>query len=138
MCMYMHMMCMCMHMMCMRMHMMCMGMHMMCMGMCMYHAHMCRPMLPACRPVCAGRLPPSVLGMEQDALWQHALGHDGAGAKRYAIPHQIARSTPQLLLQAAKRRTPPWHVSAQHACTPQLLQATKARILPWHGRWRGP
>lgn len=45
-----------------------------------------------------GRLPASVVGVEQDALWQRVLGGDGPGP-RFPMPLQLTHGTPLLLLQ---------------------------------------
>ena len=47
-----------------------------------------------------GRLPASVVGVEQDALWQRVLGGDGPGP-RFPMPLQLTHGTPLLLLQVS-------------------------------------
>ena len=47
-----------------------------------------------------GRLPASVVGVEQDALWQRVLGGDGPGP-RLPMPLQLTHGTPLLLLQVS-------------------------------------
>jgi hypothetical protein len=50
--------------------------------------------------VLPGRLPASVVGVEQDALWQRVLGGDGPGP-RLPMPLQLTHGTPLLLLQVS-------------------------------------
>ena len=89
-----------------------------------------------------GRLPASVVGVEQDALWQRVLGGGGAAGPRVQMPLQVTHGTPLLLLQVvastfggASRMRVGYCVALMLVC---VLDFVMAVLLALFGGWRAP
>ena len=88
------------------------------------------------------RLPASVVGVEQDVLWQRVLGGEGA-APRVPMPLQVTHGTPLLLLQLVASSLTPTLIltlTLTPTLTPTLTRWRAAsaarRVRAWATAWR--